>query len=240
MQLVYCAFFSIAQISEKVKVKSPKPNGFNYISLAEGGGYIHIFYSRLLSLTGQKIQYQHGSAERRKHPARNHPDSAAFHAVGELRGDQRRYRSDGNADKQNVPTLQNDSGVYHDVTNRSDERGKSHDKRARADSGLQLHAEKRGKHDQHHHAAARSDKARAEADSQPEKQRDHHAPSAERLTLFGGVFPRGVGLYKKAYADKERQKKRKAAQHHIPRQPRHIAPDRTHRENTNEHYPTAF
>ena len=182
-------------------------------------------------------QYRaHNSQNRSRYKA----DCAVADTVGKLGGDQGCRSCHNDANQHDIPALQNDGRVNDDMADRSDQRGEGHNKGARSHGGFQLHAEERSENNQHHHAAARSHKASAEAYGQAKEEGDEHAFSVELFALGGGVFPRGVRLYQETDPDTESQEQRETAQYHIPSKPCHIAADRAHREDTGQHDPAAL
>ena len=130
--------------------------------------------------------------------------------------------------------------MNHNMTDGSNESCKCHDKRACANSRLQLHLQKRSKYYQHYHAAASTHKTRSETNRQTEEQGNRYAFSVQFLTLTCCVLTACIGLNQKADAYEECQKKRKTAQHHITHNKSHITPYGAHGQNACHHDPSAF
>ena len=126
-----------------------------------------------------------------------------------------------------------------DVADGGDQRRKGHDEGTCSHRRFQLHAQERGEHHQHHHAAACAHKARAKADGQAEKQGDRNAFPVQLRSLGRLILPAGIRADQKPDADAEGQKQREAAQHHVPDDEGHIASHRAHGQDADHHDPAA-
>ena len=126
------------------------------------------------------------------------------------------------------------------MAHRSDQRRERHDEGTGADGGFQLHAEERGEYDQHHHAAARADKARAEADRDAADDGQEYTLPPEPRALFHRILPRSVRLDQKADTDTEGQDQGEATEHGVPDQKGDITAGDAHGQDAGHDEPAAL
>ena len=186
-----------------------------------------------------EMEQQHGKTEHGQHSACDQADGAVGDAVGKAGGDQGAHGGDRHAQQQDIPFFKENGRMDQDVADGGNECGKGHDEGARADGGLQVHAEEDGKDHQHHHAPAGADKAGSKTDREAEEERNQDAFPVQCGAFGRRIFPGGIGLDEKADADGKRQKKRKSAQDHIPREIGRPAAHRAHGQDADKHDPAA-
>ena len=185
------------------------------------------------------VEHQHCSTEDRQHCTGGKSHGACGDAVGKPGGQEAGNRGYDDAQEHHIPLFHHDGRVDEDVADGGDQGREGHDEGAGAHRCFQLHAEKRREDHQHHHPAASTHEARAEADGQPEKEGDGHALPVQSLALCRLAFPACVWLYKEANANEESEKKREAPQHHVPRQVRHVAAHGAHGKDAHQHDPSS-
>ena len=142
--------------------------------------------------------------------------------------------------KKDGPLFQKNGRMDQDMADGRNQSGKGHDECTGAHGCLQFHAETDCEHNQHHHAAARSNKPGAEPDGQPEKQGPGECFPVQFFTAGCMPLLACIRFDEKTDPDAEGQEQSKCTQNHISDKECNIAADGTHGQDTDHHDPAAL